>query len=110
MLTWRYSKAGGAGYLGFDAAGKGDGSGDPQVDAMLKRAQSELDTNKRRALVFDIQRYLAQKQYNITKPGGSTTFTVAWPVLANFNVYKGDRRTGNYHWWLDDTQPPIKKA
>jgi peptide/nickel transport system substrate-binding protein len=110
MLVWRYAKAGGAGYLGFDVAGKGDGSGDPQVDSMLKRAQSELDTEKRRALVFDIQRYLAQKQYNVTKPGEASFFTLAWPALKNFNVYRGDRRTDNYYWWIDQTQAPFKKA
>jgi ABC-type transport system substrate-binding protein len=110
MLTWRYSKAGGAGYLGFDTAGKGDGSGDPQVDALLKKAQSELDTGKRRALIFDLQRYLAQKQYNVPKPGEASYFTLAWPALRNFNTYRGERRTDNYFLWLDETQPPIKKA
>jgi ABC-type transport system substrate-binding protein len=110
MLAWRYSKGGGAGYLGFDTEGKGDGSGDPEVDAMLKKAQSELDTDKRRATVFDIQRYLAKKQYNVPKPGEATYFTLAWPVLKNFGAYRGDRRTENYYWWLDDTQPPLKKG
>ena len=110
MLVWRYSKAGGAGYLGFDAAGRGDGSGDPQVDALLKKAQSELNVDRRKAIVFDLQRYLGQKQYNVTKPGGASTFTMAWPTLQNYNVYRGDRRTGNYHWWIDDTQPPLNKA
>jgi len=110
VLVWRYSKAGGAGYLGFDAAGTGDGSGDPQVESMLKKATSELDTEKRRTLVHDIQRYLAAKQYNVTKPGATSSFSLAWPVLGNFNVYQGDRRGDNYYWWLDDTQPPLKKA
>lgn len=110
MLVWRYSKAGGAGYLGFDAAGRGDASGDPQVDALLKKAQSELDVDKRKAIVFDIQRYLAQKQYNVTKPGSAHTFVMAWPVLGNFNVYRGDRRGAPYHWWIDDTKAPLKRA
>jgi peptide/nickel transport system substrate-binding protein len=110
MLVWPYTKAGGAGYLAFDAAGKGDRSGDPQVDALLKRAQSELDTDKRREIIFDAQRYLAQKMYNVTKPGGSTTFVMAWPAVGNFNVYKGDRRGAPYHWWMDDTKAPLKRA
>jgi ABC-type transport system substrate-binding protein len=110
MLVWRYTAAGGAGYLGFDAAGKGDRAGDPQVDALLKKAQLEFDTEKRKAIVFDAQRLLAQKQYNVTKPGGSTTFQVAWPALANYAVYRGDRRTGNYYWWIDETKAPITPA
>jgi peptide/nickel transport system substrate-binding protein len=107
MLVWRYSKAGGAGYLGFDAAGTGDSSGDPQVDSMLGEAQREFDVDKRKSLVWDIQRYLGEKQYNVVKPGSSTIFTVAWPGLANFNVYRGDRRSGNYTWWLDQTKAPF---
>ena len=58
----------------------------------------------------DLQRYLAAKQYNVTKPGAASTFTLAWPALGNFNVYKGDRRGDNYYWWIDETQPPFKKA
>src|SRR5690606_31552418 len=84
MLVWRYTRAGGAGYLGFDAAGTGDGSGDPEVDALLKKAQGELDIEARREIVYDVQRYLAQKQYNVTKPGSSTFFTMAWPALGNY--------------------------
>ncbi|HLF78426.1 MAG TPA: ABC transporter substrate-binding protein [Dehalococcoidia bacterium] len=110
MLVWRYNKAGGAGYLGFDVAGKGDGSGDPQVDTMLKKAQGEQDTERRKATIFELQRYLAQKQYNIPKPGEASYFTLAWPALRNFGVYKGDRRTENYYQWVDETQAPIKKA
>ena len=109
MLVWRYNKAGGAGYLGFDT-GKGDGSGDPQVDALLKKAQGEQDTERRKATIFEVQRYLAQKQYNIPKPGESSYFTLAWPALRNFNTYKGDRRLDVYYEWLDDTQAPLKKA
>jgi ABC-type transport system substrate-binding protein len=110
MLAWRYTKGGGAGYLGFDTAGKGDGSGDPQVDAMIKKAQNELDVNKRKPIVNEIQRYLAGKQYNVPKPGEASYFTMAWPAIKNFNVYRGDRRTDNYYQWLDESLPPIKKA
>ena len=109
-LVWRYTKGGGAGYLGFDANGKGDASGDPTVDAMLKKAQTELDVEKRRALVWDVQRYLAPKMYNVPKPGATTSLSLAWPALANFNVYRGDRRTPNYYWWIDDSKAPIKRA
>jgi hypothetical protein len=77
---------------------------------MLKKASGELDAAKRKVLVHDLQRYLAQKMYNITKPGSSDTFQVAWPVLGNFNVYRSDRRTPNYHWWIDDTKAPLKRA
>ena len=82
MLAWRYTKGGGAGYLGFDTAGTGDGSGDPQVDGAIKKAQVELDVEKRKVILNDLQRYLAQKQYNIPKPGEASYFTMAWPAPA----------------------------
>jgi ABC-type transport system substrate-binding protein len=77
---------------------------------MLKKAQGELDTEKRKQQIFELQRYLAGKQYNVPKPGEATYFTMTWPVLKNFNTYRGDRRTDNYYWWLDDTQKPLAKA
>jgi peptide/nickel transport system substrate-binding protein len=107
FLIWRFTKAGGAGYLGFDVNGTGDGSGDPEVDSMLNKAKGEMDTDKRRAIVFDVQRYLAGKLYNVAKPGEASYFTMAWPVLSNFNVNKGDRRGDNYYAWLDDTKAPL---
>jgi ABC-type transport system substrate-binding protein len=110
MLAWRYTKGGGAGYLGFDAAGRGDGSGDPQVDAMIKKAQNELDPEKRKPTLNELQRYLAGKMYNVPKPGEASYFTMAWPAVRNFNTYRGDRRTDNYYQWLDETLPPFKKG
>ena len=98
FLVWRYTKAGGAGFTGFD---------DPQLDSMLSKAKGEMDTDARRALVFDVQRYLAEKMYNVAKPGEASYFTMAWPVLQNFDVYKGDRRSDNYYMWLDDTKAPL---
>ena len=68
-LDWRYRSGGGDGWIGFDAAGKGDGSGDPQVDQLILKARAEVDTEKRRALVYDLQRYLAKAQYAISEPG-----------------------------------------
>ena len=38
------------------------------------------------------------------------TFQLAWPVIGNFNVYRGERRTVNYHWWIDDTKAPLRRT
>jgi peptide/nickel transport system substrate-binding protein len=102
-----WSKAG-VSFFGFDAANKGDQSGDPQVDSMIAKARIEQDTEKRRALVYDIQRYLAKPMYALYPPGIATSFTVAWPCLANFRVYRGARV--NYGLWLDQSKPPFKNA
>jgi ABC-type transport system substrate-binding protein len=114
--TLFHSNYGGPGFLGFDVTGKGDGSGDPQLEAMLNKARIEADTEKRRALIWDMQRYLAKAMYGIPhEPGDATFFSLAWAALQNFQVYQGDRRGGGqsaaaHAWWIDQTQPPFKKA
>jgi hypothetical protein len=110
LLYWRYTRAGGAGFLGFDAAGKGDSSGDPQVEDMIKKANLERDTERRRTLVHDIQRYLAKTQYMISSPGQVSGFDMAWPALRNFRVWEGRQWWPLGTVWVDETQAPIKKA
>ena len=103
-----WSKGNSNAYRGFDVAGKGDRSGDPVVDAIIEKARVEQDTEKRRALVFDIQRYLAKPWYTIPNPGLATGFLMAWPCIGNFQLYEGARL--NYRLWVDDTKPPFKSA
>src|SRR5437660_6879266 len=109
-LAFEYYSKIGINFFGFDANGAGDNSGDPKIDSMVESARGETDTEKRRALVQDIQRYLGQKMYGIRWPGGSTGFALAWPALQNFNVFIGDQRQGDYNWWIDDTKAPLRKA
>jgi len=105
-----HSKYGGPGFLGFDAAGKGDFSGDPALEAVLNKARVEMDPEKRRTMVHDMQRSLAKAMYAIPhEPGDATIFYLTWPALQNFQVFQGDRRgaTAAVHsWWIDPTQPP----
>jgi peptide/nickel transport system substrate-binding protein len=103
-----WSRGGAPSFHGFSISGKNDKSGDPQVDAMIEKARVELDTEKRRALVFEIQRYLAKPVYSLLPPGPGTGFTVAWPALGNFRVYQGARL--NHALWVDDTKPPLRPA
>jgi len=113
MHYWYHSKAG-VSFFGFDAGGKGDSSGDPQVDTALTKAQQEFDLEKRKALIVDIVRYLGGKMYSIQGMGGSNVFGLAWPAVQNVNVWRGgaanNARIQNTYWWLDDTKPPLKKA
>jgi len=75
---------------------------------MFQKARVEQDVERRRALVFDIQRYLAKTAYALASPGGTTGFVVAWPCVGNFQVWQGARN--NYRWWVDQTKPPFKSA
>ncbi|HWO72981.1 MAG TPA: ABC transporter substrate-binding protein [Dehalococcoidia bacterium] len=113
LTFWYFSKAG-TSFLGFDAGEKGDGSGDPHVDREIKRAQQEFDTNKRKAITQELDRYLAKKMYAIMGLGGASGFSMAWPAVQNFEAYKGAQqntnRIQNMYWWLDDTKPPLRRV
>ncbi len=114
-FVWRYwSKAGPtSGALGMDINGKGDNSGDPEVDTMIEKAAAEVDVKKQTAILGDLQRYLAKMQYSVSRPGTASGFDLAWPVVGNFRVFQGDSRAINNHYyttWVDDTKAPIKKA
>jgi peptide/nickel transport system substrate-binding protein len=110
-LAVEYWSKGGAAFHGFSVNGQNDQSGDPQVNAMIEKARVEPDTEKRRALVFDIQRYLAKAIYALSPPGAASGFVVAWPCLGNFRVYSGARAGGaEPGWWIDETKPPFKTS
>jgi peptide/nickel transport system substrate-binding protein len=110
MHYWYHSKAG-ASFFGFDAAGKGDFSGDPQVDSAITKAQQEFDSDKRKALITDLVKYLGGKMYSIQGVGGASAFDLAWPAVANYRVWRGGsantQRTANTMWWLDTSKPPF---
>jgi hypothetical protein len=110
-LAFDYYSKGGAGFYGFDGAGKGDGSGDSQVDSQFEKAYAEFDTEKRKAIVQDMQRYLAQKQYAVRWPGGKSSFGLIWPAVQNYLVWRGGDpntwRIESSYWWLDQTKAPF---
>jgi len=110
LMNYRYYSKGGVNFLGFDSGGKGDDSGDPQVDQMIEKARREFDVEKRKAIIFDLQRYLGKAQYCLPNPGVSSGFTLAWPVLQNFGVVQGEKKGFNFDWWIDETQAPLKKS
>jgi ABC-type transport system substrate-binding protein len=110
-----YVPFGGVRWLGFDSKGVGDGSGDPEIEALLRKGRLEKDNAARQTIVHDVQRYLAQKQYQIRWPGGASSFQPFWPIIQNTRVWRessigaGNRSfyTQNMTWWLDETKPPV---
>ena len=106
-LASRFSSKAGTQFYGFDAAGKGDQSGDPAIEALIEKGRIEKDIEKRKGYVNDIQRLLAKGQYGILPPGVATSFQMAWPALGNFRVYQGSRLM--YRLWVDSTKAPIAK-
>ena len=107
-LAIEYWSKGGGAFKGFSVNGQNDQSGDPQVDAMVVKGRVEQDTEKRKAIVNDLQRYLAKSMYAIPGPGYGTGLTAAWPCLANWRVWQGARP--NHKIWTDQTKAPFKTA
>jgi ABC-type transport system substrate-binding protein len=107
ILASEYWSKSGVSYHGFDAKMKGDQSGDPQVDALIEKARVERDTERRRALVFDLQRYLGKSLYGLLPPGVASGFEMVWPCLRNFRVHL---RPPPYLYgqWVDEAKPPFK--
>ena len=78
-----------------------------------KRSQAEFDSAKRRKIVHDLQKYLAQKMYLVLWPGGANVWELVWPAITNYNVYwdyRGTELTRPIHWAVDDTKAPLKKT
>ena len=108
-----YSTNAGATFVGLDANGKGDFSGDPYVEGQLAKGRMEVDGEKRKSIVIDLQRYLAKQQYVVRYPGGATGLDLAWPAVRNHLVYTGpiaSFRGQDYYEWLDDTKQPLGKS
>jgi peptide/nickel transport system substrate-binding protein len=107
LLANEFWSKSGSSYRGFSTSGKNDESGDPEVDSMIAKGRLEMDTEKRRAIVFDLQRYLAEKQYTILAPGAASTFVTVWPCISNFKTYQRVNYTADQV-WIDETKPPFK--
>jgi peptide/nickel transport system substrate-binding protein len=108
QLYW--SKSGFA-FYGFDVNGNGDKSGDPYVDETIEKARRETDVERAKALINDLERYLAPKAYAQNAPAGATQFVTAWPVIGNFQALQGSYhstvRTPSMRWWVDATKAPL---
>jgi len=86
---------------------------DPALDKMLEDQRREFNVDKRRALGYDIQRYLlgetkqdapaALTRLEYAAPGGGT---ISWPYMKNRSSFPW---FGNSYWgaevWLDQSDP-----
>jgi peptide/nickel transport system substrate-binding protein len=98
-------------FKGFSTSGKNDQSGDPTLTSMLEKARIERDTEKRRSLLFDVQRHLGKAMWGLLQPGAATSFEMAWPAVGNYSVwFPTGVGWAHYQWWLDQTKPPFTSA
>jgi peptide/nickel transport system substrate-binding protein len=108
-MVSQHLPAAGVTFNGYDITGKGDKSGDPQVIAMLNKAQTEKDVSAQKKLLLDAQRYLGKAMHSMFMPGTATGFYAAWPAVQNFNAFDGgvDETWEHYNMWIDPTKAPL---
>ncbi|HLF78297.1 MAG TPA: ABC transporter substrate-binding protein [Dehalococcoidia bacterium] len=100
----------GANYKGFSADTTA-ANGDPAYDDLTDKIDKEFDQAKSFSLLHELQRLEAKRQYSTPFPGGASSFELTWPVLANWNVWNGARRSAmDEYIWLDGTKKPLAKA
>ena len=116
IISDMYWSKGGVFFLGFDKNGRGDASGDPDIDALITKLRVEFDADKQKSLAQEIQRSLAKSMYGVMLPGSSTAVLMAWPALRNFVSetwvwgYSGSDYFDIYNWWVDESKPPFTKS
>ena len=77
------------------------------IDEAVRRIRRTVEALPK-AMLFELQNYLAKTMYGIRWPGGASGFNLAWPALGNFGVFHQDSRGLPYNYWIDDTKAPLK--
>jgi ABC-type transport system substrate-binding protein len=91
-------------FHGYSADG-GDGkTGDPPLAEMLNKARLELNTERRKQLIHEAQRYLGKAMWSLIFPGGATGIVQVWPAVENYRVWQGKQW---YRIWLNTSKAPF---
>ena len=81
--------------------------GDDAITALTEKAKAEFDTEARKSLVYDIQRYEGKAMHFPFSHGGATTYVVNWPAVRGYDVWQGDNTSMQYNFlWRDPTKAP----
>ena len=88
----------------------------PEVYSWYKKSQDlitaqrrELDEKKRLSILEEIQKELAVQMSTIPWPGAANGFSVAWPQLANYGVFRSPTDAESVIWpryWYDESKKP----
>ena len=78
-----------------------------KLTGMVEAQRTEVDANKRRTIIQDIQKYASdQMTYVPMVNGGYSTFTLNWPWLRNTRAYRSVTYAvpmeGWAHYWVDE--------
>jgi ABC-type transport system substrate-binding protein len=76
---------------------------------LITAQRRELDDKKRVVILEDLQKELAVQMPTIPWPGAANGFSVAWPHLANYGVFRGPTDAESVIWpryWYDESKKP----
>lgn len=84
-------------------------NGDAKSDQMIEAQRKELNEKKRTQLIQDWQKYVATTMPMVPYPGQANTFSLAWPWLGNYGVYRAwdteaGRETTETKLWFDKSK------
>nr|AHZ45607.1 extracellular solute-binding protein [uncultured bacterium] len=92
---------------GFAATDSRAQAGDSFLNERIDSLRIEHDNGKRIEGFNELQRYHAEKVYQMRYPAGISGVAVAWPALANNFVHVGDLNGAWANVWLDETKAPF---
>ena len=82
---------------------------DQKSDDMIDAQRKELDAGKRAQMIKDWQKYTATKMPVIPYPGQSPSFSLFWPWVGNYGVFRAwdtesGRDTTETKLWFDKSK------
>jgi peptide/nickel transport system substrate-binding protein len=79
-----------------------------RLTSMVEAQRAELDAEKRKTIIHEIQRYCSDQMVYVPAPASANfqRFTLSWPWLRNNRVYRsvsyGAAMEAWSHWWIDE--------
>jgi ABC-type transport system substrate-binding protein len=109
---WRRFNSQGSTVGGFDPDGQDPNRGDPRIDELTNKMRLEFDIKKRMELVYELQRYLAMRMYELTYGGEHPGYSLTWPAVRNVGVFRAGSFGGapvevSPNLWIDPTRAPL---
>jgi len=112
LMLGSWHSAGGA-FHGMTPDGTNAFKGDPKVDDMISKIQSEFEQKNQVTMSHDLIRYMTGQTYMIPRPVANRAYQLFWPAIGNVGL--NERWAGNnavwteeYHnWWIDSTKAPF---
>jgi ABC-type transport system substrate-binding protein len=110
LWVWRFYSKGGVTSGSIGLGTDGGPAADAEIDSLTEKAIAEFDSEKRLAIIQDLQRIASQHTYAVAQPGQAAEFWLAQPTIRNFYVFQNDSRVvqqgihGMHNLWFDETK------